>query len=130
MATADFDGDEDLFMTHLRSEGHNLYVNNGSGVFEDRSVGSGLGPGSLGHTGFGTAWFDFDNDGLLDILAVNGTVHVSREAANDPRVLIGLGASAPLVRVQWPSGRVEEWPDVAVDRWTTLREGSGIAQPR
>ena len=80
---ADNDGDEDLFMTHLRSEGHNLYVNNGSGLFEDRSVGSGLGPGSLGHTGFGTAWFDFDSDGLLDVLAVNGTVHVSREAANE-----------------------------------------------
>ena len=71
-------------MTHLRSEGHNLYVNNGSDLFEDRNVGSGvgsgLGPGSLGHTGFGTAWFDCENDGDTD---------------------------------------------VAVDRWTTLREGSG-----
>ena len=48
-------------------------------------------------------------------------------SANDPRVLVGLGRSAetPRVRVQWPSGHVEEWSDVAIDRWITLKEGSG-----
>lgn len=70
----DNDGDEDLFMTHLPVEGNNLYVNDGSGLFEDLSVSSGLGLPSLGHTGFGTTWFDFDNDGWLDLLAVNGAI--------------------------------------------------------
>ncbi len=70
----DNDGDEDLFMTHLNGQGNNLYVNDGSGRFEDRSTGSGLGAGSLAYTGWGTAWFDFDNDGRLDVLAVNGTI--------------------------------------------------------
>ena len=48
-------------------------------------------------------------------------------SANDPRVLVGLGdsAEAPRVRVRWPGGRVEEWPDVAIDRCTTLKEGGG-----
>ena len=51
----------------------------------------------------------------------------SYASANDPRVLAGLGASseAPRVRVSWPGGRVEEWSTVPIDRWTTLREGSG-----
>jgi hypothetical protein len=51
----------------------------------------------------------------------------SYASANDPRVLVGLGTSQeiPGVRVQWPSGRVEEWPNVALDRYTTLKEGSG-----
>jgi enediyne biosynthesis protein E4 len=51
----------------------------------------------------------------------------SYASANDPRVLVGLGphAEAPLVRVRWPGGRTEEWPGVAIDRWTTLTEGSG-----
>ena len=40
----DNDGDEDLFMTHLNGQGNNLYVNDGSGTFEDRSTGSGLVP--------------------------------------------------------------------------------------
>ena len=70
----DNDGDEDLFMTHLMTEGNNLYVNNGSGVFQDGSAPSGLGPASLSYTGWGTELFDFDNDGWLDLLAINGAV--------------------------------------------------------
>jgi len=50
----------------------------------------------------------------------------SYASANDPRVLAGLGASTerPTVRVRWPSGRVEEWTDVPIDRYTTLKEGT------
>jgi hypothetical protein len=29
------------------------------------------------------------------------------------------------VRVRWPSGRMETWVDVAIDRYTTLTEGTG-----
>ena len=85
VAAGDFDndGDEDLFMTHMQTEGHNLYTNNGSGLFQDRSAASELGPASLQETGWGTAWFDFDNDGWLDILAVNGRV-VMNESQDDP----------------------------------------------
>ena len=86
VAAGDFDndGDEDLFMTHLMTEGNNLYVNNGSGVFQDRSAPSGLGSASLSYTGWGTAWFDFDNDGWLDILAINGAVVAAGGRADDP----------------------------------------------
>jgi hypothetical protein len=80
----DNDGDEDLFMTHLTSETNTLYVNDGSGLFEDRSAVSGLGPLSLMSTGFGTAWLDFDNDGWLDIWAVNGKVSSTEERASEP----------------------------------------------
>jgi hypothetical protein len=49
----------------------------------------------------------------------------SYASANDPRVMVGLGASPapPNVRVRWPDGRVEEWPELAVDRCTTLEQG-------
>jgi hypothetical protein len=48
-------------------------------------------------------------------------------SANDPRVFVGLGTSieTPRVEVRWPSGQVEAWADVAIDRWTMLKEGSG-----
>jgi enediyne biosynthesis protein E4 len=243
----DNDGDEDLFVTNLPGEGSTLYVNDGSGLFEDRTTTAGLAVPSLPHTGFGAAWFDFDNDGWLDLLVANGAVHVregsaqstdpyplhernqlfrnlgsgrfedvtalagavfdlsevsrgaafgdvdndgdvdvlitnnngparllinhvgerghglglrlvggpgprdmlgarvgvfrnegpplwrraradgSYASANDPRVLVGLGnaTTVPRIRVVWPSGRIEEWTDVAVGRWTTLKEGSG-----
>ena len=245
----DLDGDEDLFMTHLRGETNTLYVNDGAGLFQDRSAGAGLGSPSLGNTGFGAAWVDVDNDTWLDLFVVNGAVAAMRDpgrandpfpygqpnqvfrnlgdgrfedltdragaavrlsdvsrgaafgdvdndgdvdvlvnntngparlfinsvgnrkhwiglrlaggreapatgrdmlgarvgivrrdgptlwrraradgsyaSANDPRVLVGLGDAADVlaVRVIWPSGRIEEWQNVAVDRWTTLREG-------
>jgi len=242
----DNDGDEDLFMTHLTTETNTLYVNDGTGLFEDRSALSGLGPPSLRLTGFGTAWLDFDNDGWLDVLTVNGRVSRTEEranepfpydqpkqlfrnlgdgrfeevtdragavfavsevgrgaafgdvdndgdidvlvgndsgqirllvnqvdsprhwlglrlvggqeaprdmlgarvevamsdgrtlwrraradgsygSANDPRVHVGLGDSTDVarVRVHWPSGQVEEWTDLEIDRWTTLTEGNG-----
>ena len=51
----------------------------------------------------------------------------SYASANDPRVLAGLGneeADVSKIRVEWPSGRVEEWMDPVVRRYTTLVEGS------
>lgn len=72
----DNDGDEDLLVTELTGEGSNLFVNTGGGNFSDESTLSGLGPLSFEFTGFGTSWADFDNDGWLDVLSVNGLVQV------------------------------------------------------
>ncbi len=258
----DNDGDEDIFITNWLAQMNILYVNMGGGVFEDRKAASGLGPPSLAKTGFGTAWFDYDNDSWLDLLAVNGSVSIieaqarvndpfplkmlnqlyrnlgngrfedvsgragaaftlndvsrgaafgdldndgdqdvvvgtaagparllinnvgnrshwtglrlvgrvlsdapgsagpkgpalrerdqigarvevirksggplwrrarsdgSYASANDPRVLVGLGASTDPVRIRvsWPSGKTEEFGEVPIDRWTTLTEGAG-----
>jgi hypothetical protein len=51
----------------------------------------------------------------------------SYASANDPRILFGLGDSPEIskIRAFWVSGRAEEWTGVPVDRYTTLREGSG-----
>jgi hypothetical protein len=88
VGAADFDGDgdEDLFVTHLTGETNTLYVNDGTGMFEDRTIQATLSTGSLPYTGFGTGWFDFDNDGLLDLLAVNGAVYTieALARAGDP----------------------------------------------
>src|SRR5215475_14468414 len=260
----DNDGDEDLIITNWLDQMNALYVNDGTGNFEDRRAASGLGAPSLAKTGFGAGWFDFDRDGWLDLFVANGGVatieaqarahdafplkmtpqlyrnigdgrfedvssragavfkiadvgrgvafgdidndgdtdvivansngplrllvnhhpnqnhwvglrvvgsvrsvglqadrrgspkggHYVRDmvgarleitrsgaptlwrraradgsyaSANDPRVLVGLGASTeqPRVKITWPSGRVESFDDVPIDKYTTLREGSG-----
>ena len=246
----DNDGDEDLFMTHMSlNEKNTLYINNGGGSFEDVSYPSGLALPSVVFTGFGTAFLDYDNDGLQDILAANGHVknieilvrandpyplhqtnqlfrnlgkgrfqevtesagavfrlsEVSRGAAfgdvdndgdtdvlllnnsgrarllinqsgggkhwlglrmvgasrdmvgtrvavlrgqgptlwrrarsdgsyasaNDPRVLVGLAEAnrVQAVRAYWPDGQAEEWKEVKIDSYTTLRQGSGTKLP-
>ncbi len=70
----DNDGDEDVFVTELTGQGSTLFVNDGTGLFEDRSASLGVRGPSLPHTGFGAGWLDIDNDGWLDIVAVNGFV--------------------------------------------------------
>jgi hypothetical protein len=243
----DGDGDDDLLIANLAGEGSTLYANDGRGVFQDVAAATGLRSASLPFTGFGAAWIDYDNDGWLDILTVNGAIQTiqalaqagdrfplhqrkqllryrpadrrfedvtgaagrvfslsdvgrgaafgdidndgdtdvlvgnnngplrlvvnqigqrrhwlgvravgrtgadalgarvgvvmadgatrwrraradgSYASANDPRVLVGLGDATAVagVRIRWPNGRTEAWPQRDVNRWITLREGSG-----
>ena len=81
-ADFDGDGDDDLFMTHLVGETNTLFVNDGTGMFDDATVESGLGVPSWAHTSWGTAWFDYDNDGWLELMVANGAVRVIEELAN------------------------------------------------
>jgi hypothetical protein len=73
-ADVDGDGDPELFMTHLTGEPNVLYRNFGNGLFEDASLGTGLGKPSWDYTGFGTHFLDYDNDGWLDLFIANGAI--------------------------------------------------------
>jgi hypothetical protein len=72
----DGDGDEDLVVTNIRTETFVLYDNDGTGGFEDRRVPVGLAQSTPMSTGFGADWADFDNDGVLDLVVVNGAVNL------------------------------------------------------
>ncbi len=82
----DNDGDEDLLVANLRGEGNDLFVNDGSALFEAQSERSILASASQPFTGFGAAWLDVDDDGLLDIFVVNGAVQTleAERQAGDP----------------------------------------------
>jgi hypothetical protein len=85
----DGDGDEDFFMSHLTLESNTLYENVGDGLFLDRSAASGLGVPSVPHTGFGTVFFDYDLDGVLDVYVANGAINRQADqlAEGDPLAL-------------------------------------------
>lgn len=76
--SGDFDrnGTEDIFVSHLMDETNTLYVNMGQAVFEDRTREAGLAMPGRRFTGFGTLFFDYDNDGWLDLLVANGAVQL------------------------------------------------------
>ncbi len=71
---ADLDLDLDLFVTHLITETNTYYRNLLLPGFEDATIETDLGAASLDLTGFGTAFFDADNDGDLDLAVANGAV--------------------------------------------------------
>ncbi len=68
VAAADFDNDGhvDLFVTGVRSS--HLYRNRGDGTFEDVTKTAGI--DADGEWSVAAGWFDFDNDGLLDLFVV------------------------------------------------------------
>ena len=89
IASGDFDrdGDEDLFVTNIIGETFALYKNDGAGNFEDVRVPAGLAAPTAGSTGFGTEWFDYDNDGWLDLFVANGAVNTIAAQRGQPRPL-------------------------------------------
>lgn len=76
VTAADFDGDgdEDLFLTHNKKETNTLYLNGRQAGFADATSRFGLANPSVPYSGFGTLWFDYDNDGRLDLFVANGAV--------------------------------------------------------
>ena len=74
VAVGDYDNDgyEDLFICSI---GRNaLYHNNGDGTFTDVTAASGIGGKPADTLSIAAAWFDYDNDGLLDLIVSNYTV--------------------------------------------------------
>ncbi|MGA2185702.1 MAG: CRTAC1 family protein [Bryobacteraceae bacterium] len=67
----DNDGNEDIFLCGAAR--NTLYHNNGDGTFTDVTGQSGIGRKPPAILSVGAAWFDYDNDGLLDLVVSNYT---------------------------------------------------------
>jgi len=72
--SADFDQDGfmDLFVANLDRELFSLYRNNHDGTFDDHAGSTAIGNATRLMSGWGLKFFDFDNDGDLDLLLANG----------------------------------------------------------
>jgi hypothetical protein len=88
VAVGDYDncGRFALFVTNFSEEYNNLFHNEGD-HFTERAFRSKTGAISLPFVGWGNAFVDYDNDGLQDLIAVNGHVYPQMDKAR-------LGASA------------------------------------
>jgi hypothetical protein len=71
----DHDGRFDLFITNFDDDYNTLYRNDGKGSFTDVSYAAKVAALSLPYVGWGTWFFDYDNDGWPDLLVVNGHVY-------------------------------------------------------
>ena len=77
------DGWFDIFVTNLSYETNALYRNNGDGTFTDVIYEAQLGKESYLFVGFGTGFFDADNDGWLDLFIANGHIIDNIEDTHD-----------------------------------------------
>ncbi len=86
VTAGDFDGDEDedILVTNLTKEGCVLYRNDGKGYFYDATIEFGLHQPTFPYTGFGVEWFDYDNDGRLDLFIANGAVTLMESLRGSP----------------------------------------------
>jgi hypothetical protein len=73
----DYDHDQrlDLFITNFDDDYNTLYHDDGKGSFTDVSYAAKVAAVSLPYVGWGTKFFDYDNDGWVDLLVVNGHVY-------------------------------------------------------
>jgi hypothetical protein len=121
VACGDLDGDGrlDLAVTNYYNESMTFYRSLGQGLFADHTAAIGLDVPTRTVLGFGTLFFDADDDGRLDLAATNGHVHDLRPSvpfAMPSQLFLGGGM-----------GRLTDASKVAGDPWTTLRIGRSIA---
>jgi enediyne biosynthesis protein E4 len=77
VTVGDFDhhGRFSIFKTNFDDDYDTLFRNDGNNSFTDVSYASKEAPATLGYVGWGTKFFDYDNDGWIDLLAVDGHVY-------------------------------------------------------
>jgi enediyne biosynthesis protein E4 len=71
-ADYDQDGRIDLFEANVDHEMYSLYHNEKNDAFSDVAVSTGIGAATRLLSGWGLKFFDYDNDGDLDLLLCNG----------------------------------------------------------
>ena len=69
------DGKPDFVVTNFNDEYHSLYLSTSSSSYSDHTVVSRLAALTKPFVGWGAHFTDFDNDGNLDLLIVNGHIN-------------------------------------------------------
>jgi hypothetical protein len=118
----DADLDLDLIVTNFDDESDTLYVNDGAGLFRDRTVAAGLEAPTRLPVGFGVALADFDHDGALDLAIANGHIIDNIRLFHDGKSHAQAGA---LFRGDG-KGRFRELPAAEVGSLATPAVGRGL----
>jgi hypothetical protein len=77
----DRDGRLDLVVTNFSDQYNTIYRKNADGSYTDVSRATKTADVSIPYVGWGTKFFDYDNDGWLDLLVANGHVYPQIEGA-------------------------------------------------
>ena len=78
----DNDGQLDLYISDFQRSSDHLWHNDGKGFFDEVSDEAGITRPTRDVLSFGGGYFDYDNDGLLDLFIANGHVYPEVEQAS------------------------------------------------
>jgi hypothetical protein len=135
VAVGDYDNDgwPDLFLASVT--GNQLFHNNGNGTFTDVSAKAGVGGAALDGQkmwSVGAGWFDYNNDGLLDLFVVN---YCKWEVNKDPVCAVGEGVRgychpkyyAPLHNTLYRNNGDGTFTDVSEETGIATERGKGMS---
>ena len=77
------DGHLELLITNLNREGVTLFRSDGKGMYDDDTAQFRLAQPTFGYTGYGVSFFDYDNDGLMDLFIANGAMTIIDSMQNN-----------------------------------------------
>lgn len=118
----DFDGDGqfDLIVTTYQDQSNTLYRNLGNNLFQDATIATGAGIGSIPLVTWGCGFADFDNDGRRELFIAAGHLQDTVEQFN--------GSSTYKQRnllLQWKSGRFSDVGDQAGEALQVIESSRG-----
>jgi hypothetical protein len=135
VAVGDYDNDgwPDLFLANVT--GNQLFHNNGDGTFTDVTAKAGVGGAMLDGKkmwSVGAGWFDYNNDGLLDLFVVN---YCKWEVNRDPYCRIKEGVRgfchpryyAPLHNTLYRNNGDGTFTDVSEETGIAQQFGKGMS---
>jgi hypothetical protein len=123
VADYDNDGNADIFICNAGPNA--LYHNNGDGTFANVTAGSGLDRKPANVLSVGAAWFDFDNDGLLDLMVTNYTTWTPQ---TDKRCLMDAQHEEYCSPTVYKSVESRLYHNLGHGRFEDVTEASGIGK--
>ncbi len=113
----------DFAITDFSDETKLLFRNDGSGNFTEVSVPAGIGKVSIPFLGWGDGFLDYDNDGWLDLMMINGHIYPVADRADWGTSY----AQRPLLFHNLRDGKFEEVPPVKGSGEAEVISGRGAA---
>jgi hypothetical protein len=113
----------DFAITDFSDEAKLLFHNDGGGSFSEASIKAGIGKMSIPFLGWGDGFLDYDNDGWLDLMMINGHIYPAADTADWGTSY----AQRVLLFHNLRDGRFEEVPPVKGSGQAEVIPGRGAA---
>jgi hypothetical protein len=110
------DGWQDLFVANVDQEMFSVYLNTKNETFEDKAFANGVAQATRLLSGWGLKYFDYDNDGAIDLILANGhpddmiDIYSEQVHYKEPLLLFHQNSQNKLVNVSQQAGPAFDRP--------------------